>query len=147
MLNRCQIDPWGGEGEADSRVGSAGPVPNKALTSLRGTVVALVTGTSIIFEHPCLLIHFPDWSVGAHAHRHCDAQKQTLSDLLTLLNLFCKLLCDYETGAWDRADDFSLWLATHQWSKISSFMISSVCCVDGTCVFTKKKNTTTARDT
>ena len=34
MLNRCQIDPWGGEGEADSRVGSGGPVPNKPLTIL-----------------------------------------------------------------------------------------------------------------
>ena len=34
MLNRCQIDPRGGEGEADSRVGSGGPVPNKPLTSL-----------------------------------------------------------------------------------------------------------------
>ena len=31
MLNRCQIDPWGGEGEEDSRVGSGGPVPNKPL--------------------------------------------------------------------------------------------------------------------
>ena len=29
MLKRCQIDPWGGEGEADSRVGSGGPVPKK----------------------------------------------------------------------------------------------------------------------
>ena len=29
MSNRCQIEPWGGEGEADSRVGSGGPVPNK----------------------------------------------------------------------------------------------------------------------
>ena len=35
MSNRCQIDPWGGEGEADSRVGSGGPVPNKPLTTLR----------------------------------------------------------------------------------------------------------------
>ena len=34
MLNRCQIDPWGGEGEADSRVGSGGPVPNKPFTIL-----------------------------------------------------------------------------------------------------------------
>ena len=32
MSNRCQIDPRGGEGEADSRVGSGGPVPNKPLT-------------------------------------------------------------------------------------------------------------------
>ena len=33
MLNRCQIDPWRGEGEADSRVGLGGAVPNKPLTS------------------------------------------------------------------------------------------------------------------
>ena len=33
MLNRCWIDRWGMEGEADSRVGSGGPVPNKPLTS------------------------------------------------------------------------------------------------------------------
>ena len=32
MLNRCRIDPWGGEGEADSRMGSGGSVPNKPLT-------------------------------------------------------------------------------------------------------------------
>ena len=31
MLNRCQIDPLGGEGEADSRVGSGWSVPNKPL--------------------------------------------------------------------------------------------------------------------
>ena len=30
----CQIDPWGGEGEVDSRVVSGGPVPNKPLTIL-----------------------------------------------------------------------------------------------------------------
>ena len=34
MLNRCQVDPWRGEGEADSRVGSGGAVPNKPLTTL-----------------------------------------------------------------------------------------------------------------
>ena len=28
MLNRCQIDAKGGEGEVDSRVGCGGPVPN-----------------------------------------------------------------------------------------------------------------------
>ena len=35
MLNRCQIEPWGGEGEVDSRVGSRGSVPNKPLTRLK----------------------------------------------------------------------------------------------------------------
>ena len=34
MLNRCQIDPRGGEGEADSRATFGGSVPNKPLTSL-----------------------------------------------------------------------------------------------------------------
>ena len=34
MLHRCQIDPWGGEGEVDSRVGSGGSVPHKPLTTL-----------------------------------------------------------------------------------------------------------------
>ena len=34
MSNQCQIDPWGGEGEADSRVGSRGSVPNRPLTIL-----------------------------------------------------------------------------------------------------------------
>ena len=33
-LCRCQIDPWRREGEADSRVGFGGPVPNKLLTIL-----------------------------------------------------------------------------------------------------------------
>ena len=31
-LFRCQINPWGGEGEANSRVGPWGSVPNKPLT-------------------------------------------------------------------------------------------------------------------
>ena len=35
MLNRCQIDLWGRESEADSRVGSGGSVPNKPLTILK----------------------------------------------------------------------------------------------------------------
>ena len=30
-LFRCQIDPWEGEDEVDSRVGSGGPVPNRPL--------------------------------------------------------------------------------------------------------------------
>ena len=34
MLNRCQTDPRGGEGEVDSREGSGGAVPNKPLTIL-----------------------------------------------------------------------------------------------------------------
>ena len=34
MSNRCRIDPSGGEGKADSRVGSGGSVPNKALTRI-----------------------------------------------------------------------------------------------------------------
>ena len=33
-LFRCQIDPWGGEGEVDSRMGSEGPVPNKPFKTL-----------------------------------------------------------------------------------------------------------------
>ena len=33
VLNRCQIDPRGGEGEADSRVRSGGSVPNEPLTT------------------------------------------------------------------------------------------------------------------
>ena len=33
-LFRCQIDPWGREGEADSMVGSGWPVPYKPLTML-----------------------------------------------------------------------------------------------------------------
>ena len=33
MLTRCQIDPRGGEGEVDSRVGSGGSVPKKPLTT------------------------------------------------------------------------------------------------------------------
>ena len=32
-LFRFQIDTWGGEGTADSKVGYGGPVPNKPLTS------------------------------------------------------------------------------------------------------------------
>ena len=40
MSNQCRIDvefdPSGGEGEADSRVGSGGPVPNKPLTTVAG---------------------------------------------------------------------------------------------------------------
>ena len=38
-LFRCQIDPWGGEDKADSRVGSGGPVPNKPLTALRARIL------------------------------------------------------------------------------------------------------------
>ena len=34
MSDRYQIDPRGGEGEADLRVGSGGSVPNKPLTTL-----------------------------------------------------------------------------------------------------------------
>ena len=34
ILLRCQTDPWGGESEADSSVGSGGPEPNKPLTTL-----------------------------------------------------------------------------------------------------------------
>ena len=37
MSNRCQIDPWWGEGEVDSRVGSGGPVPDKPLPMLLDT--------------------------------------------------------------------------------------------------------------
>ena len=33
MLSRWQIGPWGGEGDADSRVGG-GPVPNKPVSKL-----------------------------------------------------------------------------------------------------------------
>ena len=34
MLNLYQFDPCRGEGEADSRVGSGGLVPNKPITGL-----------------------------------------------------------------------------------------------------------------
>ena len=42
MLNRCQIDPWGGEGDADSRVGSRGLVPNKPFTNPSPFVASLL---------------------------------------------------------------------------------------------------------
>ena len=46
MLNQCQIDPWGGEGEAASRVRSGGSVPNKPFTTWRSdyerTAVAVI---------------------------------------------------------------------------------------------------------
>ena len=53
MLNRCQLDPWGGEGEADSRVGSRGPVPNKPLTALAS---AKHTTTLAFAAFPSLLL-------------------------------------------------------------------------------------------
>ena len=58
MPNRCQVDPWRGEGEADLRVGSRGPVPNKPLTTLER--VKIIHGP----PHPLLESSKPDqqWS-------------------------------------------------------------------------------------
>ena len=64
MPKRCQIDPWGGEGEADSRVRSEGSVPKKPLTNsgfLNNSVLQNLQ-TSFV-RHSVKTLSFP-WGCG-----------------------------------------------------------------------------------